>query len=297
MKQCCLLMLVAIACVAMASAQDEDVLRPHGRGDNDGVPRTEPKQSTRFIIGPELGLNLNFFSSVITGGNEKSPLQVLKSGSGISVFGGAYFEVGLNRHFGIGMRVLYDAKSFSNTLDTALIDCEIPIGAGVIAGGFGTFTTVPIEVKFQESLTYLTLNPLLRWSPSEELILQIGPVIQVGVSGVTGTITRTIDPNSTCKFNVGTPDQSNVQVVDIADSVTVATRFGLDVGVGYRIAIAPSIALVPRIGYQYMVSNLGDDSAGFDSSLQNSSGLSPAYTITDVKLSSLQASIALWFTL
>lgn len=295
MKRCCLLILVAAMYIATALAQDEDVLRPHGRADDGTPPADGPRQSTRFIIGPELGMNLNLFSSTITGGADRSPINAFSSGLGVSVFAGLYVEVGINRHFGIGARMLYDMKTFGNTMDSALIDCTIPLTGGII-NGF-TATTVPIQVKYNQSISYFTLNPLLRWSPSEEVIVHLGPVIQFAISNVTGTITRTIAESELCRFNLGQANESNVDIITVDDTASVTTRFGLDVGVGYRLALAPSIALVPRIGYQFMFSPVGEDAQGADSSQQLSSGTSPAYTQTNLKLTSLQASIALWFTL
>lgn len=291
MKQCCYIILAIAMCLATASAQDEDVLRPHGRPDGDkSRDDTSPKQSTRFIIGPEIGMNLNMFSSTVTGGTPQSEIGVLKTGSGISAFFGAYFEVGINRQFGIGARLLYDMKSVSNTMDSAVRECASP---GTTVEGF--IPLMPFRMEFDQRVTYITINPLLRWSPAEELIIHLGPVIQLAASDFERDIRRTIAEDEACRFldSAGLPTRfSNSSDVD---SAATATRFGLDIGIGYRIAIAPSIALVPRIGYQFMFSPIGPDVAGFDQS-QPTTG-TPSFTQTDRKLSSLQASIALWFTL
>lgn len=295
MKHCCYIILALAICIAGAKAQDEDVLRPNGRTISSDSRDNDTRQSTRFIIGPEIGNNLNFFSSTITGGANRSPLNAFSSGLGVSPFGGVYLEVGINREFGIGARLLYDMKKFGNTMEDALIDCQTPLTDGVI-NGF-TATTVPIQVKYEQSITYFTINPLLRWSPSDEVIVQLGPVVQFAISNVASTITRTIDESELCRFNLGQPNESNVDVFQTDDTTSIPTRFGLDIGIGYRYALAPSIAVVPRIGYQFMFSPYGEDSEGIDGSQQLSSGTSPAYSQTDLKLTSLQASVALWFTL
>lgn len=295
MKQCCYVILAFALCIANGQAQDEDVLRPNGRSGSSDSRDGDSRQSTRFIIGPEIGMNLNLFSSTVTGGANRSQLNVFSSGLGVSMFAGLYVEVGINRQFGIGARMLYDMKRIGNTMDSALIDCTIP-PTGATINGF-TAITVPVQVKYDQSISYFTLNPLLRWSPSEEVIVHLGPVIQFAVSNVTGTFTRTIAETELCRFNPGLANESNVDIFQVNDTASVRTRFGLDVGVGYRLALAPSIALVPRIGYQFMFSPYGENVEGTDGSQQLSSGTSPAFTQTDLKLTSLQASIALWFTL
>ena len=129
----------------------------------------------------------------------------------------------------------------------------------------------------------------------EELIIQVGPVIQLAASDLAINITRSVDESEACRFLDSAGNQTTLSTFSGVDSAATGTRFGVDIGVGYRLALAPSIALVPRIGYQLMFSPIGPDVADIDQS-QPSSG-TPAFTQTDRKLTSLQASLALWFTL
>lgn len=276
--------------MATASAQDEDVLRPHGTtGDDRSKGDGSARASTSFIIGPELGRNLSFFSSKVTGAPDKSYLYNFESGLGVSWFAGIYLELGLNRQFGIGARVFYDMKSFGGTQDGTLIDCPDTTS--------GLVEIIPIQTEYSVSTSYLTINPLLRWSPIEELIVQIGPVIQLSTADFSTTLTFTIPESETCRYNLGKPNESRTSSATVDAAPAIKTRFGIDLGVGYRLALAPSIAVVPRIGYQYMFTNFDeDDLDGIDASRSESIGQVP-YTHTDFKLTSLQASVALWFTL
>lgn len=280
----------AFLCIAFASAQSEDVLRPKGRPDGGEVQETSTssKKKLPWILGLEVGMNANFFNGSLQGTLENSPYNAFQSGSGFSPFFGLYFEVPLSKSISIGMRALYDMKSFGNSVENAEQECE--------DFNTGQFNIALLTSEYEEKINYVTINPLVRWESNSGFFVQLGPVIQLAVDSVRTTVTQTINEDETCRFNFGTPEESLVRTVESAGEASKKTRFGVDVGVGYRLALSSTIDLVPRIGYQWMVTPYADDSAGFDDSQANILGPVP-YTYTDITLSSLQASLSLWFHL
>lgn len=292
MKRILFLMVSTALCTTMMMAQSEDVLRPKGRPDGGEVQQTttSSKKKLPWILGLEGGMNINFFNGSLQGTLENSPFNAFQNGSGFSPFFGLYFEIPVSKNISIGMRALYDMKSFGNSVENAEIECEIQ--------NTGQYNIALMTSEFEEKINYVTINPLVRWESGSGFFLQVGPVIQIAVDSVRSTITQTINEDQECRFNYGTADESAVRVIESAGEANKPTRFGVDLGVGYRMALSPTIDLVPRIGYQWMLTPYADDSAGFDDSQANIPGVGPqAFTYTDLTLSSLQLSISLWFHL
>ncbi len=292
MNRLTLTVLCMVLCSAMAFAQSEDVLRPNGRpdGGEGSATSSSSKKKLPWILGLEAGMNVNFYNGSLQGTLENSPYNAFQSGSGFSPFFGLYFEVPLSKSISIGMRALYDMKSFGNSVENAEQECQDFIS--------GQFNVALLTLEYDEKINYVTLNPLVRWESTSGFFVQLGPVIQFAVDSVNSTVTRTINEDETCRFNFGTPDESRVQTIESTGEASNPTRFGVDLGVGYRMALSSTIDLVPRIGYQWMLTPYGDDTAGIDDSQANIPGVGPeSFTYTDITLSSLQLSLSLWFHL
>lgn len=291
-----LIMVTALAITSMhVTAQDEDVLRPNGRPAHlSASKKAGPRSASPFTIGIEGGMNLSFFGQNINGALSTSPLQVYADGTGIAPFASFFVDVALSDRIGLQAKVAYDAKSYGKTSD-ALIDC-------VVLDEYGNetqVTTASISSDLSSKITYVTFTPLLRIEPVDRLVILAGPTFQVRASAETSTLTQTItDENSDCYFNFGSPLQSKTQTFsDTADTGLEETRIGLDLSVGYRFPLSPSIDLVPRVGYQWMFTPPAPDTAPFeDQSRARTDGIR-VVTATDRYLNSLQAVLGLWIRL
>lgn len=290
MKRILFLMVSTALCTTMMMAQSEDVLRPKGRPDGGDVQQTttSSRKKLPWILGLEGGMNVNFQNGSLQGTLENSPYNAFQSGSGFSPFFGLYFEVPLSKSISIGMRALYDMKAFGNSIENAEQECEDLVG--------GQFNVALLTFEYDEKISYVTLNPLIRWEATSGFFVHLGPVIQFAVDSIHSTVTRTINEDEECRFNFGTPEESRVQTIESSGEASNPTRFGVDLGVGYRLPLSPTIDLVPRVGYQWMLTPYGDDVAGIDDSQLNLVGPVP-FTYTDITLSSLQLSLSLWFHL
>jgi hypothetical protein len=229
----------------------------------------------------------------ITGPIATSPLLAFSSGSGISPMFGIYTEVELSSSFAIGARVLYDMKSFGNTKTDATLDCIIIDEYGSIVNT----STANLNTEYTQTINYVTINPLIRWSVADRFFVHIGPVLQFAASDVETELIQTMDDGEICRFNFGTPDSSMTLTTTTTEAADPSFRVGLDLGIGYRIPLSKTIDLVPRVGYQFMFTPYGKEEVGTDASNAIMSPPERPYTATAPMLNSLQASLSLWFTL
>ena len=280
-------LIVAVLLITGIASAQEDVLRPNGRPGSTSPSSSSSGKGLPFILGLEAGGNFNFFSQSIDGTWDESPYNVYQNGFGVSPFFGIYADIGLSESFGIGIRLLYDMKSFSNSQDDALLDCFIENQG---------YTVAPISVEYTESISYVTINPVLRWQATPEFFVHFGPVIQLAVDSLTNTTTYTVDESETCRFFYGTPQESTTLTTEGSAAADPSTRFGIDLALGYRIALSKTIELVPPLGYQWISTPYSQDVECLDDSRANTIDFAPA-TATSPMLNSLQLSLALWFNL
>lgn len=278
-----------LLCTTMMFAQSEDVLRPNGRpaGELEGASSSSSKK-LKWVFGIEAGMNANIFNGALEGTWENSPLNMLQNGSGFSPLFGLYVEVPLSSSISVGMRMLYDPKSFGNAVDNAEEQCY--------DATTDSYSLALLTSEFEESITYITLNPLIRWEPVDRFFVQVGPALQFAIDSVQSTTTKTINEDEICRFNLGTPDESRVQTTESTGAPDNSFRAGIDIGVGYRMQLGDKIDLVPRVGYQWMLTPYAKDQEGVDASQMNINGAVPI-TFTNITLSSIQASLSLWFHL
>lgn len=294
-------MIVAVVAHTSAFGQ-EDVLRPNGRG---GVAATaegsaasidRPRQSGPGLVlrgGIEAGLGVNFFQRTIEGILPTSPVGLLSSGSGISPLYGVYAEIELSPTVSLGLRMMVDHKSVSGSKSGLLQDC-------IVNDAYGNptqVTTASLSGEFTQSLTFFTFTPVVRFDLMDNFFAQVGPTIHLPTQNAQATTTLTIDPSDQCSFNFGQPNESKVNTTTAEDANIPAMRIGLDAAVGYRLPIADGIELVPRVGYQLMITSFDNESSGTDATRELTDPPVRDFIARPATLNSLQASIALWFRL
>lgn len=294
--------LVTIVTMASPVFAQEDVLRPAAkRQPTDKVPpagdtvaaRARTSMRRPFLrVGLEGGINLNTASRDVTGILATSPYMVYDGGSGVSPLAGLYVELDVARTVAVGVRALYDVKSFTGQKEDVIEDCPVydPLSGYAIG-----YTLASLSAVYETELTYITVQPLVRWSPVGRLFVQCGPVFQFGYGNITSTLTETMDEDENCRFAVGN-DLSTTRTEPTSNPIDPTIRFGIDAAIGYRWSLAPWLDLVPRVGYQWMFTPYAPAGSGFDDSSQYSAGIA-TYTTSPGVLRSLQASLSLWFVL
>ncbi|MBU3742032.1 MAG: PorT family protein [Candidatus Kapabacteria bacterium] len=299
-------LIVALCCMVagmhLALAQ-EDVLRPNGRG-NTPPPRStasEPKaeavasagEGLVFRGGIEGGVNYSMASRTFVGLYDNSPYSVFAAGTGLAFTYGVYAEVELSPTVALGIRMYVDNKEFGDTKSGLLQDC-------LITDQFGTpiqVTVTPMTGEYTQTADYFSFTPLLRFSLNDNLFAQIGPTIQLPTGNVVTNLTQTIDPDEECSFDFGLPTESKVRTgrSESTPDEVPALRLGLDAAIGYRIPVGSGLEFVPRLGYQFMFTDMDNASGGVDTSRENTEPPARNFTVTGTTLNSLQFSIGFWF--
>lgn len=266
---CCI-----VFCTSAAHAQ-EDVLRPNGRSGGTGSGSSSRSSSALPIfIGVDGGINYNIFSADVDGYPQTAVYKPFESASGISPFFDAYIDFGVARSIGIQLKLSYDIKNVSNdrsTTDTLegyfyFEDEPLPI----YSPGEEITYSQDLEIK----TAYLGIAPLLRVNLTDNLLLTVGPSIQIPLGDIeqTDKLAVTDSPDGFNPFfydgnGDGLPDDVNGDgsfADDYFASGTLTStadnpqspRIAIELGLAYRIPLTPSIALLPRAGFQYFVSPL-----------------------------------------
>lgn len=288
-----LIILFVVGCVGLTA--QEDVLRPKGKpGSPTGsTSRKSSGKGLTWRLGLEAGINYSTTSRDITGASSTSFFNTFASGSGISPLFGIYAEVAVSKSIAIGGRFLYDMKSVSGSKNDVVRDCSV-------LDGYGNVNVVQavIAVDYTNTISYFTMNPLIRFSITDGFFAHLGPVIQVAVSDVESTVNQAIDPADACRF----VDENGQFTLTSTSNTTTgtaspSTRFGLDVGLGYMIPLTSTIHLVPRVGYQYMFTEYDTSTSLLDNTQEITNPPARIVEISTGSLNSLQASLSLWFTL
>ncbi len=282
-----------VAVCTIASAQ-EDVLRPNGR------PGATPKKRSHssgtgaiWRLGLEAGINVNSSSRDVTGASQSSIYNTFASASGISPLFGVYVEAELSSVIALGARFLYDMKNVSGSKTDAFRDCSI---LDPYTGT--TIVSAPISASFENSLSYITINPVVRVTLADRLFLHAGPVIQFAASQLESSLTQSVSESEQCRFVDADGNFTLTSITSTgSEDANPSTRFGLDAGIGYRIAITPKIDLVPRLGYQFMFTEYASGANVLDDTQAQTNPPARNVSISTGSLNSLQASLSLWFSL
>jgi len=303
---------------ALTVSAQEDVLRPNGRpGAIGGTSSSTSTSRAPFVIGIEGGANFNFFGQGYTSDPviENSPEAALESGFGVSPEFGVFVDVGLSRTIGLQFRLAYDAKAASGSKDGIIDATPQGVVEGPGGGRVDGFTITPMDVTAEHSLTAnnLAIALLLRADLTENLFVTFGPIMHMVMGDVTRTdkVTK-IGPEDTWitvdyDLNPGQYDMIERETTvaqnllpnasglnSVAEYAT--SRFGLELGLGYRFALSKSIYLAPNLRYQYMFTPMNGEFAAVDLS-QPFSQSTAALTYDPSTLNTLALIIQLGFSL
>lgn len=291
---CCVLLVQQLPAIGQ-----EDVLRPNGRArsssSSSSPEQTIPADDEPGLVirgGIEGGMGINLYQKSIEGILSTSPLSLFESGSGLSPLSGVYAEVEVSPTFALGLRVMSEEKVVDGSKNGLLQDC-------IVTDEYGTPTQITVVLmsgEFTQTITYITITPTARFNVMNNVFVQVGPTIHLPEGDLRTTTTFTIDPADQCFFNFGQLDQSKVRTVTDVDS-NPSMRVGLDVAIGYRLHIGNNFEIVPRLGYQLMVTPLDSETTGEDPTRINTDPPARSFVARGASLNSLQATLALWFRL
>lgn len=288
------LTLLLLLCMSIAaSSQDEDVLRPKGRPDGNGsqanTRQSKSKSSKNpWSYGVEVGPNANIFSQSMSGLQKDSRLSVFENGFGRDFFLGLCVDYKLSDNTGIQFIVAYDQKDFSNSKD-AIRDAIRPDNSVVDASVTGNYVT---------RISYLTITPQYRWNITPETFLLVGPTIHLKSGNASQSFLEQINSPEDVYYSFGTPNQSKVIVANTDNLDANSTRVGLEIDFGYKYQLTPKLSLVPKVGFQYMVTAFGKDEEAVDDTKYYTTPPFPGtvpVTATSKALHSLQFSIGIWY--
>ncbi len=251
MRWRCMLLLIPLLLYAQ-----EDVLRPRG------APVLEPwtEARTPIRLGLEGGISWNSTSQSITYTGVQptppTPMDIFKSGSGISPAAAAAVDIGIAPKLGLQFKLGYEQKRWSNS-GTRIADCEDLLG---------NVSNVSVQSRYTVQANYLALGAALRYDLTPHLWLTVGPVYHRLLGKVRQTDRYEIDPNSNCGF-IG-PDRNLYRVLELEAEIgpddpvpapPSGGRFGAELGIGYRIPLSPGLELVPRLSGQLLSSPRSGD--------------------------------------
>jgi hypothetical protein len=198
--------------------------------------------------------SINYYAGVQP--TPPTPMDIFKSGSGISPAAAAAVDIGIAPKLGLQFKLGYEQKKWSNS-GTKIADCEDP---------FGNVSPVSVQSHYTVQANYLAIGAALRYDLTPQLWLTVGPVYHRLLGKVRQTERYEVDPNSDCGFPG--PDGNLYRVLEIEaeigpdDPVSAPPsggRFGAELGIGYRIPLSPGLELVPRLSGQLLSSPRNGD--------------------------------------
>jgi hypothetical protein len=284
----------ALALLPLLLYAQEDVLRPRG------APVFEPwtEARTPIRLGLEGGISWNSASQSINYTRVQptppTPMDIFKSGSGISPAAAAAVDIGIAPKLGLQFKLGYEQKKWSNS-GTRIADCRDLVDP---------FYVIPANVqsRYTVQANYLAIGAALRYDLTPQLWLTVGPVYHRLLGKVRQTERYEFDPNSNCGF-LG-PD-SLYRVVEIEveigpdDPVPAPPsggRFGAELGIGYRIPLSPGLELVPRLSGQLLSSPRNGDVDTEDEWREPTLGPLPVQW-KGLSLYSVLLTVGVWFTI
>jgi hypothetical protein len=188
-----------------------------------------------------------------------TPMDIFKSGSGISPAAAAAVDIGIAPKLGLQFKLGYEQKKWSNS-GTRIADCVDFLGNYVYP------VTVSVQSHYTVQANYLAIGAALRYDLTPQLWLTVGPVYHRLLGKVRQTGRYEADPNSNCYFldPYGTPRRVWEPKVergpdDTDPEAPSGGRFGAELGIGYRIPLSPGLELVPRLSGQLLSSPRNGD--------------------------------------
>ncbi len=248
----------ALALFPLLLYAQEDVLRPRG------APVFEPwtEARTPIRLGLEGGISWNSTSQSINYAGVQptppTPMDIFKSGSGISPAAAAAVDIGIAPKLGLQFKLGYEQKKWSNS-GTKIADCQDLVDPFFVG-------RVSVQSRYTVQANYLAIGAALRYDLTPQLWLTVGPVYHRLLGKVRQTERYEVDPNSDCGFPG--PDGNLYRVLEIEAEIgpddpvpapPSGGRFGAELGIGYRIPLSPGLELVPRLSGQLLSSPRNGD--------------------------------------
>ncbi len=303
-----------VTVAASTTAQTEDVLRPKGRPDGGGSGTMLSPNSNRVFVGVEGGLNVNFLSQDITWQDEEvanSLEAVLESGTGVSFEFGFFADFPLSKGVGIQTRIAYDAKAAGNTQSDGILEGGIlPVdGISGFAPSEGT-----VETSYSLMMHAATIAVLGRFDIAQNFFATFGPVLNVSIGDVTRSdrstvlepddffITRDYEGNPIASKEITRETTTWTNILPAVGqgpyqaSTYASTRFGVELGLGYRFFLSNNLYLAPNLRYQYFLNPLTTGISSSDLSREFTRGEVPM-TFGEVSLNTLAIILQLGFAL
>ena len=285
----------ALALLPLLLYAQEDVLRPRG------APVFEPwtEARTPIRLGLEGGISWNSASQSINYAGVQptppTPMDIFKSGSGISPAAAAAVDIGIAPKLGLQFKLGYEQKKWSNS-GTKIADCRDLVDP---------FYVIPANVqsRYTVQANYLAIGAALRYDLTPQLWLTVGPVYHRLLGKVHQTERYEVDPNSNCGF-LG-PDGNLYRVLEIEAEIgpddpvpapPSGGRFGAELGIGYRIPLSPGLELVPRLSGQLLSSPRNGDVYTIDEWRKHTLDLLPVQW-KGLSLYSVLLTVGVWFTI
>ena len=319
-----LLFIILIVKSASLFAQEEDILRPHGKPKKDEISNDNTSVSQGWWeIGLEFGASNNqlrgnsFTRDVVI---PVSPTEVLgKEAKGLSGYFGAEVGYHFNQRFSFHLMAEYDVKKWGDTLIG---------GADYNMGVF--FENGSVKADYTASYADLTITPSLRITTDklsgraanadgkamfdmEQLFFLVGVIYATRIEYVTRKDVLSVSDGIANHFVLqdyeGNPiteksisrTVTSSNVLDVTPGPATSTqysssRLGLQVGMGFDFSLAKNLLLNFHVRFNYYLTPIYSKLTLTDVWRAGTIGASNI-TFNDTNLHALQAGFGLWFNL
>lgn len=289
MKLAYKIVFIFLMSITISLNAQEDVLRPDGRAD---ANRTWKKH--RFTIGLDVGANLNFFSQTQNWYESvyipfiPTAYDCNKSAFGVSPTIGFLVDVPIDTKFGFQGRIAYNQKNYGNS------------GSGLDMDYNGRVHDINYEWDAKSS--YLSFQTVLRYNFTPNLFITGGFLFDFLMGDL--EVTQTAEcPDGTAMsnfifWNFSSSGQAvtNKYTMKYDNTRKKDFRFGLELGVGYKIPISKDWWLVPQARGHFYLSPAVDDYTLVYTNPINAQVI-PIVSNDKRNLHSVQLLLSLWYDL
>lgn len=280
------LIIIAAGLMTMSSYSQEDVLRPNGRADG-GFTKSSKNP---WAIGLEGGLSYNMYGADLnwTEANgdpttANSVYNVFESMSGLSPHFGVFVDYDIDKTFGIHVKFLYNQFRYSNNSDGIVdfYDATSTIYLG----------TEIVNLETEDCFNFFSFDPSLRINATEQLYFLVGPSLNYGM----GTRTNQFDftkEDSDINFVGPNATSDNSSSISASEDFK-STRYGINLGAGYKFKVSNNLYLAPQINYNFDISSYNNQQL-FNDNQTGTEGVK-ILNISNQSVNQIRLSITLWF--
>lgn len=283
-----------LLCTAGLFAQ-EDVLRPKGRpgGPSAGGGDAARENDGIWITwGLDLGINYNMYAGDLgfrdAADNDVSSVntsyKTLGEASGLSFpYIGAFVDFHFTPAIGLQVKLAYDPKYVQNegTGELEYLDENDQLAIS------------PENYEFDISGSYINLGVNFRYTFDNSFVLLAGPLVQIPAGKHSTEFSTELTAPGVVYVDPVTQEPLTNRL-EFSDEFDVNTRFGLEIGVAYKIPLTESLYLTPGITYQHMMGKYMADAAYLVNTHTVTEG-SILFTQQDRSMNSLRFSVGFWF--